>query len=308
MNSIKTTPKDFFLNLAVIVTVYVSAISLLTLLFEIINVAFPDPLSWVDPYSSGMRMAIASLIIIYPLLLVLSWVLNREIALVPEKQNLPIRRWLTYLTLFVAGGAIIIDLIVLLNYFLNGELTSRFIWKVLAVLIVAGIVFGYYIYSLRRTITETKMFNKTFAVVVALVILGSIVGGFAIMGSPATARSLRFDERKISDLSSIQGQITYFWQQKQELPQTLEELNNPLSHFTVPNDPQTNQPYEYRMISPTSFELCATFNLEQRESNNRNSRAMYEFGGNWEHEAGRQCFERTIDPELYPPLLKGVRM
>lgn len=26
-----------------------------------------------------------------------------------------------------------------------------------------------------------------------------------------------------------------------------------------------------------------------------------EFDANWEHAAGRTCFERTIDPDLYPP-------
>lgn len=304
MNSIKTTPKDFFLNLAITISVYVTAISLLTLLFEVINTAFPDPLSWSDPYSATLRVAIASLVVVYPLLMVLAWIANKDIAQNPEKQELPIRRWLTYLTLFVAGIAIIIDFIVLLNFFLNGELTSRFILKVLAVLGVSGIVFGYYYYSLKRTITLEYLFNKKFAGGVAIVILASIVGGFFIIGSPMTARDMRFDDRKISDLSTIQSQITYFWQQKERLPQTLNELNDPLVGFTAPVDPQTGEAYKYSVLAPTQFRLCATFNTSGGNQNERYSYAPYGQMNMWIHGAGEECFDRTIDPELFPPVVE----
>lgn len=310
MNPIKTTPKDFFLNFATIVSVYVVAVSLIALLFEVINNVFPDPLSWSDPYSAGLRVAISCLVIAFPLLLVLLWFGNREIVKTPEKADLPVRRWLTYLTLFAAGGAIIIDLIVLLNYFLNGDLTSRFIWKVLAVLVVAGLVFGYYIYSLRRTITVQNAFNKTFAAAVALIIVASIVGGFTIIGSPMNARSMRFDERKINDLSNIQNQITYFWQQKEGLPQSLTDLIDPLTNNAIPVDPQTGKPYVYTVLSPVSFRLCAEFNLPSDEK--RTTRYMERSYMSmpypdmdatfysWKHKEGYQCFDRTIDPDKFP--------
>ena len=35
----------------------------------------------------------------------------------PEKLSLGVRKWLIYLTLFIAGAAVIIDLIVLINTF-----------------------------------------------------------------------------------------------------------------------------------------------------------------------------------------------
>jgi len=312
MNQIKTTPKDFFLNFAAVVCVYATAIALLTLLFEIINKAFPDPLMWTDPYSAALRTAIATLIIVYPLLLVVYWFINKDIVQVPEKQDLWIRRWLTYLTLFVAGAVIIVDLIVLLNQFLSGDLSSRFIWKVLAVLLVSGIVFGYYVYSLRRTITQANSFNKGFAGIVAAVIFGSIVGGFVIIGSPMNARLMRFDDKKINDLSMIQNQIVHFWQQKEGLPQNLTALNSELGGFLVPVDPQSNEPYDYTVTGPTSFRLCADFNLASDESNVRTRYEYsmpYPMGDSgfyiWKHGEGNQCFDRTIDPEMFPPF-KGL--
>lgn len=307
MNPIKTTPKDFFLNFSAIVTVYVVAVSLIALLFEIINNVFPDPLSWSDPYSAGLRVAISCLVIAFPLLLVLTWFGNKEIAAIPEKADLPIRRWLTYLTLFAAGGAIIIDLVVLLNAFLNGDTPARFVWKVLAVLVVAGLVFGYYLYSLRRTITAQNVFNKSFAAIVALIIVGSIVGGFAIIGSPMKARLMRFDDRKISDLTTIQNQLTYFFQQKEGLPQTIGDLNDPLTNFAVPVDPQSGKQYEYTLLSPVSFRLCAEFNLPSDEKRNARYQEYmsmpYPYDATfytWKHDAGLQCFDRTIDPDKFP--------
>jgi hypothetical protein len=309
MNPIKTTPKDFFLNLAVIACVYISAISLLTLLFDIINNVFPDPLAYSDPYSAGMRMAIASLIVIYPLFLILSWILNSDISAFPEKATLPVRRWLTYLTLFVAGTAIVVDLIVLLNTFLNGEVSSRFVFKVLAVLIVAGLMLGYYIYSLKRTITPARKFNSVFAIVGAVIIIGSLVWGFTVIGSPQNIRNIKLDMQRVSDLENIQYQITTYWQQKQKLPATISDLIDPLSGGYLPKDPQSSKDYDYTVLGTQKFKLCATFALESQDLNRHNGgfpnylRGPYPITNDaWKHEPGYQCFERTIDPDKYPPM------
>ena len=72
-NKSKTTPADFFLHLGVIVTLYASIISLISLLFLTVNYAFPDLLhiyySYQDPYSSGLKAAVAILIVIFPIFL-----------------------------------------------------------------------------------------------------------------------------------------------------------------------------------------------------------------------------------------------
>jgi hypothetical protein len=65
-----------------------------------------------------------------------------------------IRKWLIYFTLFAAALIIIGDLVTLLNRFLEGELTVRFLLKVLAVFFVAGSVFYYYLWDLRKHKTE----------------------------------------------------------------------------------------------------------------------------------------------------------
>jgi hypothetical protein len=68
----------------------------------------------------------------------------------PVKRLSTIRRWLTYLTLFIAAGVLIGDLITLVYNLLGGELTVRFVLKVITVAAIAGTAFGYYLWDLRR--------------------------------------------------------------------------------------------------------------------------------------------------------------
>jgi len=305
---VHTTPKDFFLQIGLIAALYVSAVSLLSLVFEIINYAFPDRLNYyADIYSSSMRVAVAALIVAFPVYIGLGWLFNREATRNPEKRQMLVRRWLTHLTLFIAGAAIAADLVVLIYEFLGGEITTRFVLKVLAVLVVAGLIFACYLLDLRRKGERTRLFNG-FAIAATLVVLASIVTGFYVIGSPAKQRALRFDERRSQDLQSIQWQVVSYWQQKEQLPQNLSQLEDPISGFNVPEDPKTNQAYEYRVTGPLAFELCATFELPTPEGRRANGSVtmpidMYGKGlDTWQHEAGRQCFTRTIDPDLYPSL------
>ena len=98
----RLTPKDFVLYLATMIFLYTSVFSLLALLFEYINILFPDALQYVDPYSTGIRFSIATLIIIFPLYLFLTRVLNNDVRKNPAKRDLGFRKWLMYLTILIA--------------------------------------------------------------------------------------------------------------------------------------------------------------------------------------------------------------
>ena len=319
----KLTPKDFFVQFGVVAALYVSAISLINLLFQTINYAFPDELAYYgDPYSSGIRWAIASLIIIFPLFLTLAWFIGKDFRVYPEKRELSIRKWLIYLTLFVAGIAVVVDLIALVNTFLSGEITARFILKVLAALVVAGGVFGYFIYDLRQKNPVGRK-DKTFAWIAAALVLASIVGGFVIMGSPGTAREKRFDMERVSNLQNIQWQIVNYWQQKEKFPKGLSELEDSIGGWRSPKDPDTDTAYEYVVGDGLSFKLCASFSrstIGEREKLKGRGGSIGKGGisystpayngigigiaDNWEHDGGRFCFDRAIDPERYPPINK----
>lgn len=313
----KTTPKDFFLHVGAMIALYVCVGSLLALLFTVIDRAFPDALQRTYDYgyyyyesgNSTFRMSASILIVLFPVLWLISWYLGREYAANPERRAIPLRKWLVYLTLFLAGATIVGDLVTLIYKFLGGEISVRFIMKALSTLAVSGIVFGYFFYDLREDLPNGAKLKKIFIWIAAALILVSVGTGIAVMGSPMSQRLMQFDMQKTNDLMTLQGNIINYWQRKAMVPAKLDDVNDPLSSYmSMPNDPQTGAPYEYRKTGAMSFELCATYNYESaREENNTyggssmarpNYRA--DANQNWEHGKGRTCFKRTIDPQLYP--------
>jgi len=143
--------REAFIYLLLFLCLYWSAWSFGTLLFDFINHWIPDKLmQYYQTDIFGVRRSVASLIVAFPVYFWLTMLTAKWIRRDPEKKASKIRKWLTYLTLFVAAGVIIGDLITLIYNLLAGELTLRFILKVLAVLLIAGLIFGYYLWDLRK--------------------------------------------------------------------------------------------------------------------------------------------------------------
>ena len=307
----KIGPKDVFMQLLSIVALYFSAISLGMLFFQLINIYFPDILSYsyeTQSFFDMLRWAVAVLIIVFPVYAWSLWYMEKEERKTPEKREMSVRKWLLYLTVFAAAGVIIGDLIALIFNYLQGEMTGRFILKIGAVLFIAISVFGYYLYKLRHSEQPAshvgiKIFNWAIVVIVAAV----IIFGFYVAGSPSAAREKRIDERRLTDLQGIQEQIVYFWQKKNSLPANAGLLTDSISGYEAPSDPETKLPYEYKVLGDLKFELCATFTTELAA--NRNDAGLVkpvsvvepslETFNNWQHSTGQACFERTIDPQLY---------
>jgi len=306
----RNIPRDLFLHLLAIVTLYWSAVTFVTLLWQYINKFFPDVLNGIyyEGFVGLIRFAVASLIIVFPVFIVVSWFLNKIYAREAAVRDSKIRKWLIYLTLFIASLVIIGDLIGTINMLLGGEITIRFILKALSVLLVAGFVFGYYLDDVRRD-APTKL-AKYFAWGSGVLVLAVAVASFFIVGSPVTARLIQFDQQKIQDLQGIQYQIVSYWQRKEAMPSSLSDLNDPISNFKIPVDPQSNTNYEYivKDAANLSFELCATFNKQSVDQYaspvSPVSVPAKGYADNWSHAEGRVCFERTIDKQLYPPLSK----
>ena len=304
----RNLPRDVFLHLLAIITLYWSAVSFITLLFQYVNHFLPDPLMTSDYYLGPIRFAIASLIIVFPVFVTISWFLNRIYAREPQLREMKLRKWLIYFTLFIAALVIIGDLVRVILAYLEGGITLQFILKALSVLFVACLIFGYYLNDVKRANFSKSI--KYFVWLICILVLASIIGAFFIVGSPMEARLRQFDEKKINDLQNIQFTIINYWQRKQILPKELSDLVDPISGFVVPVDPQTGLSYEYNIkdVNTLTFEMCAVFNKQAKTQQAGMvfpaSPYIKDFGysQNWDHDAGRVCFERKIDKELYPPL------
>ncbi|MEK9157439.1 MAG: DUF5671 domain-containing protein [Patescibacteria group bacterium] len=292
----RSTAKDVFLHLLSVGTLYVAVISLIALFFQYINVKFPDAL---DFYYLGsldvIRQSMASLFIVWPVYILVTSLIYKDLVGAPGKHETGIRKWLLYLTLFVTSITIIVDLVTLVNYFLNGEITTRFLFKVLTVLVAAGSVFAYYLWDLRRDPSEKTKISRNTAWGASVIVLGSILLGFLFVGSPAQQRLIRLDDQRTNDLSMIQNSVTNYYVEKGMLPTNLEDLKGGFTNFTAPTDPITSESYTYTVKSEVTYEVCATF---AADSINTPDRSYYYYNEDWSHGIGNTCFERTVDPDM----------
>lgn len=149
----KLSSRDFFIYALLFTTLYLTAYYLGSLFFELINLKYRDPsdraFSFREPHES-LRWAIAWLCVAAPTFLGMSYRLGRSIHTQPGLRLSPVRRLLTYVTLFVASVSFIGDMATLIFSFLNGDLTTRVLLKIVVVALIAGNVFWYYLADLRQ--------------------------------------------------------------------------------------------------------------------------------------------------------------
>lgn len=99
--------------------------------------------------NASIRWALAAIVVAYPVFLFLWRHLLRAMEREPERRQSRVHRWLTYFSLFCAAVTILTDLITLVYFAFEGELTARFLLKVLVLFVVAGAAFIYLALTLR---------------------------------------------------------------------------------------------------------------------------------------------------------------
>jgi hypothetical protein len=334
----KITPKFFFISLGIVVSLITSVVSFLVLLFESLDKKFPDVLNSVYQYGYNsynfetIRASLATLIIFFPIYLLISHLWLKECKGDIGQLNQTLRKWMIYFIIFLATLVIVIDLVTLVNYFISGEITTRFILKVVGALAVAFLVDFYYLFRIKNedfNSEKSKKLGLVSLVISIFIFIGFVVWSFVVMGSPASQRAWRLDEKRVNDLQSIQYQVINYWQQKGKLPVSISNLSDPMSGFSIPMDPEFDKGknYEYKILDSKdnmSFELCATFSKDMPngwQENNYGGGVMpmyketsdvavssypYQGGVNesWDHKTGRTCFSRTIDKDMYPVFKK----
>lgn len=144
--------RDAFVYLLTFVTLALWVQALGEMAFIFIDHFIPDIL---NPYYYGnpsrqVAFCLSRLIVAYPVYLLLMRQLNKELTRYREKHYSGVRKWLTYLTLLIVSLIIIGTLIAFLSSFLQGELTQRFVLKVLVILVINGGVLCYYSAWLHR--------------------------------------------------------------------------------------------------------------------------------------------------------------
>ena len=143
--------REAFLYLVLFTTLYITCYQLGSLVFDLINLALPDPAQPAagEFIREAIRWSVSSLVVAFPIFAYMTWRTARLVRKDPAKRASKIRRNLTYLTLFIAACVLIGDITALVYNFLGGELTLRFALKVLTAAAIAGGVFVFYLNGIR---------------------------------------------------------------------------------------------------------------------------------------------------------------
>lgn len=134
------------------------------------------------------------------------------------------------------------------------------------------------------------------AALLTLVVVASLGVGLWIVGSPAEERQRRLDGQRVLDLMAISDRVQRYAQESDALPADLTSLMEQ-PEFQAGRfrrvqlrDPVTREPYEYEVLGPRTFRLCAQFSRATSSPFPDDEREM----DPWSHGAGRHCFERQV--------------
>ncbi|MGB7249081.1 MAG: hypothetical protein WBC73_09090 [Phormidesmis sp.] len=132
--------------------------------------------------------------------------------------------------------------------------------------------------------------DRTFVTISAAAVVIAAIAGFWLLGSPNQQRLLSLDSERISDLSQIASELAYDGESpidNSSAPPLPAQLPEAVTARDDLRDPLTGDLYEYRRLSDTAYELCATFATDASEQRS-NSRFV---DVRWRHPAGYHCFE-----------------
>ena len=300
--------KHAFLYLTSFATLGLTAIALGTLLFQIINYLHPDEsYAWYAFSQSPLKFAIATIFVTAPIYYFVTRLINRSIAKKDLDTDSGVRKWLTYIVLFFAIGTVIGDLITLIVYFLDGELTVRFALKVLTILVIAGGIFLYYLTDIKNPDEKSRLHkNNMWGVFFWIFVLVPFVGAFFLMENPLTTRAKRIDDNTVVALQGVRYGIEGYFAQEQHLPQSIEEINTPQYSAGANLEELQQHNFRYEPSLENAYRLCADFERDNRQDSENSMAydAYYASDTNWEHPAGNFCFELKVPTSPEPTMMK----
>lgn len=293
--------RDAFLYLLTFASLYLTLWGVVVLFYTYLDYLYPDP-AWndraVEMALATVRYAIAAIIVGFPLFSLLTAILERAVLKDSDSLVHPVRKWLTYLTLFLAAAITVGDFITLLYFYLDGALTTRFVLKAVVLLVLAEMVLAYYAPS-RRSAAQPFLssgLRRLLASAAVVLVTTAVVLGFTLAGSPETARLRRLDEKRVEDLRAIHQALQRMTTKRDEntktvtmiraLPETLEEVAEYARTKETGRkldlvDPQTGEKYGYAITGDKTYELSATFALAREKK-----QTMF-----WNHPAGGYTFK-----------------
>lgn len=292
----KNHAKNFVLQFGSLIALYVSITALLILLFGVINLRYPDEAAGIyedESARESIRMSIAMLIVVFPAFIALTRISHQNRRKDPLGEYTTIAKWLVYMSLLVAGAAMLADLVTLILYFLNGEITIRFVLKVFVFFAILSSAFTYYLFDIKGKFLEQSKLSVQIGAVTTLVVAISVIGGFMYIETPQEVREIKLDEQQVADLQQIQYRIEEYYRVRDGFPESIDDL---YAGERMPTAPEGRPEYRYILTGENSYQLCATFTHESQDLGRYPTPVfpMEQNNYSWDHNEGEKCFDRVI--------------
>lgn len=301
MEKDNSAAKFAFMYGIALVSLIITSVSTGSVVFQIINKYIAEAGSlFSGTFSvSSLRMGLASLFIAAPIYFISAARINKNFNAGDLKADSIVRRWLSYLIIFIPAVVMIGYFISIFYSFLEGELTNKFILKSLTAIVIAGTVFSYYFYDITKKEPGKRKdgISRIYFFISLLIVVAVFFSGVFLVESPSITRKKRQDSEVLSRLSQIDAAATQFFQENGRLPKSLAEIPEKVAYFDgeYVKNPITEKEVEYKIVSEKKFELCTEFQLSNKEGGNEEDYQKME----WKHENGRNCFSRTIPDYNY---------
>lgn len=137
---------------------------------------------------------------------------------------------------------------------------------------------------------KTKSFGKSLAIVGAIVAIAAVCVS-VYLNPPSAVKAHALDQKRLQDLQQIDSAVKAYYGNHHVLPVRLDvvESEDGLSLHSNWRDPVTHLPYEYDVMSKTTYQLCADFSADSEKEEDANYFAFRK------HRMGRDCFQHELN-------------
>lgn len=135
-------PRDVFIYVLTTIALYLTAAGSMMIVDGLANSWFPV---FNRTFGTGSaRAGISMVIVAFPILAYLTRLIRRKIRGGEIEPHSRVRDGFAYFSLFIVAVIALVDLMVIVNVLLSGEVTGRFLVKAIGLLVIVGLIFRYY--------------------------------------------------------------------------------------------------------------------------------------------------------------------
>ena len=136
---------------------------------------------------------------------------------------------------------------------------------------------------------NTKHLGRILAIAGAVAAVAAVCVSI-FLNPPSAVKAQALDQQRLQGMQQMDFAIKAYYRTHQVLPDRIGTLeNNGLMDRSNWMDPVTHQPYEYDLVSKTSYRLCADFSADSEPGD-------HPYGtGFRKHHKGHDCFQVDVN-------------